>query len=221
MFYFKDLQECDFLIGVSGADETQIMKFIDSGQHSILMSRRTKWFWSVVYNDLLLQFPSSLSVYQVPLSILIGLNQHSLIRQCYWSPKQNWAPLMTHVQGQQAFTKTPFPERGSRAGTWRWSLTLKMFLPWMAVILKLARAFIPTVPRTDVDAFIVFLMWFHHINLKDISSLLRRIWYFIGQPHYCELHNEFIQTLSHIQTNFNLTKLVLCFCGMKPQWWWW
>lgn len=209
MFYFKDLQkeECDFLRGVPGADETQIIKFIDSGQHSMLMSRRTKWTWSVVYNDLLLHLPSSSPVYHVPLSILTGWNQHSLTRQCYWSPTQNWAPQMTPVQGQQAFTKTPFPGRGSRAGTWRCSLTLKMFFPWMAVILKLARAFLPTVPRPDVDAFIVFLMWFHQINLKDISSLLRRIWYFIGQPHYCELHNELIQTLSHIQTHFTLTKL--------------
>lgn len=44
MFDFKDLrkEKCDFLRVVSGADEIQIMTFIDSGQDNVLMSRWTE-----------------------------------------------------------------------------------------------------------------------------------------------------------------------------------
>lgn len=75
MFYFVRKENCDFLRVVSGADETQIIKFIDSGQHSILISRWTKWFWRkcTIMIHLLLHLSSSpsqssSSVYQVPLS---------------------------------------------------------------------------------------------------------------------------------------------------------
>lgn len=47
-------------------------------------------------------------------------------------------------------------------------------------------------------------MWFHQINLKDISPLLGRIWYFIGHPHYRDLHNEFIQN-----------SVLLCSCYLE------
>lgn len=235
MFYFKDLQkeECDFLRGVSGADETQIIKFIDSGQHSILMSRWTKWFWRkcTMMIHLLLRLSSSSSVHQVPLSFLIGLNQHSGDASVFLVIKTRQGSPDDPHPGSTGFHQDTFPREGLQSRTLK-VLTLKMFKPWMAIILKLACAFIPTVPHTDVDAFIILLMWLHQFNLKDMSSFLRRI-YFIGQPHYRDLHNEFIQTLSHIQTNSNLTKLVLCFCTaviwihvitdntcwMKPQWW--
>lgn len=67
------------------------------------------------------------------------------------------------------------------------------------------------VDGNKAKAFIIFLTRFHQINLKDISSLVRRIWYFIGQKRYCDLRNEFIQSLSDIGTNWNLTRLVLWF----------
>lgn len=81
----------------------------------------------------------------------------------------------------------------------------------MAIVLKPAHVFSPSVPHREAAVFIIFLTWFYRINLKYISSAVRRIWYFIVHPRYCDLHNEFLQTLSPIRTNWNLTKLVFFF----------
>lgn len=137
MFDFKDLrkEKCDFLSHFRGRwnSDNKVYRFWTTQYFNVPMD---KVILEKVYNN----GPSAASSLLITIiNFIISIPSSSQlsdwIKLTPWGgvsvfghQNQTGLPQMTHVQGQQVFTKTPFPGRDSRAGTWRvhWTLMLKM-----------------------------------------------------------------------------------------------
>lgn len=159
-------RKSDFLRVVSGADETQKIKFVDTGQHNTLMSRCTKWFCrkcAIMFQLLhhLSSSPSQLSssVYQVPLSFLIGLNQYSGDVSVFLVIKTRLGSPDDPCRGQIGFYQDTFSWEGLQSRNLKGALN--------------ADVENVTVPCRDPADVITFLTWFHQINLRHFIAFKR------------------------------------------------